>query len=115
MKETYEIVLMRARDLSGIDLTYSRTKRFEIVRVRAAVINILWRQYNMPKLVISNFMGMNHSTIIHHTQAHPHRYRHEASYADLYDALCAQFFDESRINLDNMIARMRACMTVTNQ
>lgn len=67
----------------------SKSRRYKTVIAKACMANILYKHFGGIIIEIARTMGFHHATIIHHLQAHRHRYASEQAYADMYDALSA--------------------------
>ena len=114
LEENYKNLTAKAKAYTGIDVTYTRTRKFEIVMIKACIINILYRYFGGNTVQIGKLLNMHHSTIIYHESAHANRYKNEGEYGALYDYLARQSMSghKSLINVDEMVQIMRRTMTV---
>lgn len=112
--EVYKRLVNKAKEVTDLDITYARSRRFEIVLTKACIINILSRYYGMTTVLIGSFVGMHHSTVIHHLRKHSDRYRMEDDYQELYDELTkfTSLIENSPIDVDGIIEKIRASITV---
>jgi hypothetical protein len=114
LEESYRHLISKAKEFTGLDITYTRNRRFEIVMIKACVINILYRYFGANTVQTAKLFDIHHSTVIHHHRAHPNRYKQEVEYAELYNYLTrhATLDEKSPINVDEMVEIMRRTMSV---
>lgn len=102
-----------AKGITGLDFRYTRSRKKEFVQLRCAVINIMRKYYATNTVQTASLMGMDHTTILHHTKDHASRYRFEDDYADLYDKLVRHVIDNSEtISTDKMVQLMKSALSV---
>lgn len=113
-EEIYKSLVQKAKDLTELDITYARSRRFEVVLIKACILNVLRRYYGLTTTHIGELLGMHHSTVIHHLRQHGDRYRQEDEYAELYDELSKHvaLTEEAVIDVDGILDTMRACLSV---
>lgn len=111
-EERYRALVQKAKEITDLDITYARSRRLEIVMIKACIVNILSRYYGHTTTLIGSLIGLHHSTVIHHLQKHSDRYRQEDEYAELYDALSKHvgLSEESPIDVEGIIETMKACL-----
>jgi hypothetical protein len=102
-----------ARNITGVDVRFTRSRKKEFVQIRCALINVMRKYYSTNTVQTADLMKLDHTTIIHHTKDHPSRYRYEDDYADLYDKLVRYVMNSSEtISTDKMIHLMRNALSV---
>jgi len=113
-EEVYKRLVQKAKEVTDLDITYARSRRFEVVLIKACIINILSRYYGMTTVLIGSFTNMHHSTVIHHLRKHSDRYRMEDEYQELYDELTkfTSMNENSPIDVDGIIEKIRTCIAV---
>lgn len=114
MKEQYSKLVDETRRLTGIDVVYARTRKFENVLTKACFINVMSRYFGATTLAIGGILKIHHSTVIHHLNAHGNRYKQEEQYAKLYDSLCkyAMTNESAPIDVAHMLNIMRVSMSL---
>ena len=114
LEENYKHLVFKAKEYTGIDITYTRTRKFEIVMIKACIINILYRYFGGNTVQIGKLLNMHHSTIIYHESAHANRYNNEGEYGALYDFLARHSMkgQKSPIDVDEMMHIMRRTLSV---
>ena len=114
IEERYRHLVSKAKEFTGIDITHTRTRKFEIVMIKGCIINILYRYFGANTVQTGKMMNVHHSTVIYHQQNHANRYRNENEYASLYDYLAkhATANDKSLINVDEMMGIMKRTLSV---
>lgn len=113
-EENYRLLVAKAKELTDLDITYAKSRRFEVVMVKACVANILSRYFGYTTLLIGKLIGMHHSTVIHHLRNHSDRLRQEDEYSELYDQLSKYTSnnDTAPMDVDGIVSALRACMCV---
>lgn len=102
-----------AKDLTGLDIRYTRSRKKEFVQIKCAIVNVMRRYYSASTLQLGKLLDMHHTTIIHHSKDHSSRYRFEPDYAALYDKLVRHAMDKSEtISTDKMIQLMKSALTI---
>lgn len=95
-------------------IIYSKSRRFEVVAIKAFIINILSRYYQMTTMLISSLVNMHDSNLIHHHAKHRDRFCMEDDYPELDDEL-SKFISltlYSPINVDGIIEKIREFISV---
>jgi len=112
-EETYQHLADKAKEYTGLNIAWTRTRKFEIIMIKGCVINIMYRYFGYNTVQIGKAIGMHHSSIIYHQNNHPHRYRNEPEYGNLYDYLAKHctLDESSAINVDEMIQIMKRTMS----
>lgn len=112
-EETYQHLVAKAKEYTGLNIAYTKTRKFEIVMIKGCVINIMFRYFGYNTVQTGRVMGMHHSTIIYHHRHHAHRYRNEHEYANLYDYLAKHCTIEENpaIDVDEMIQIMKRTLS----
>jgi hypothetical protein len=113
-EKEYQKLVEKARELTDLDITYARSRRFEIVLVKAGICNIMSRYYGYTTTLIGSLMGFHHSTVIYHLQKHSDRYLNEEQYSETYDEL-TKFIsraEDSIIDVEDIVGKLRACLAV---
>ena len=106
-----------AKDYTGLGVVYikdseirtTRSRKFDAVMIKACIINILRHNHKLGVSKIGNMMGFDHTTVIHHVQAHDQRYQYEPEYKDLYDVLRKESEDKNPyfIDVDEVVQMIR--------
>lgn len=95
---------------AGDRLVFSRSRRFMTVVVKACIINLLYRHHGVSCTEIARHLGIHHSTVIHHLQAHSLRNGSEEAYHDVYKVMAA----DSQVDLPFMLNIESALKTIKN-
>lgn len=102
-----------AKDLTGLEIRYTRSRKKEYVQIKCAIVNVMRRYYSASTLQIGRLLGLHHTTIIHHSKDHSSRYRFESDYAALYDKLVRHAMDKSEtISTDKMLQLMKSALSI---
>lgn len=113
MDRKFDEMVQLAKDFTGYDVRYSRSRRRDIVNIKSAICNIMRRYYSRTLPQISTLLNTHHTTIIHHLKEHPNRYRDIDDYADLYDHLAKSVVDGSEVlPTEKILATMRQVLSV---
>ena len=106
-----------AKDYTGQGIVYVkdsevrvvRSRKFEVVMIKACIMNILASQYQLGPVKIGRLFNIDHSTAIHHTQAHEIRYKFEPEYKDLYDILLKESINKNPyfVDVDEVVQMIR--------
>jgi iron-sulfur cluster repair protein YtfE (RIC family) len=101
-----------AKDLTGVEIRYTKTRKKEFVQIKCAIVNVMRRYYSTSTLQLGRLLDLHHSTIIHHSKDHSSRYRFESDYATLYDKLVRHAMSKSEtISTEKMIELMKSALT----
>lgn len=102
-----------AKELTGLDIRYTRSRKKEIVQIKCAIVNVMRRYYSASTLQLGRLLDLHHTTIIHHSKDHSSRYRFESDYAALYDKLVRHAMGKSEtISTDKMLQLMKSALTI---
>lgn len=114
MKEQQFNELCRlAKEITGIDVRYTKSRKKEFVQIRCALVNVMRRYYSASTVQLAKLMDKHHTTIIHHSKDHSSRYRFEDDYASLYDQLVRHVMSQSEtISVDKMVSLMKSSLSV---
>lgn len=109
INEVFDKLCLRTKELTGIDVRYTRQRKREIIHAKASLINVLNRYYGLNTVQLGRCFDLHHATIIHHLKDHPYRYRYEDEYAKIYDSLTRFSLEDSSnaINVERMTALMK--------
>lgn len=120
MRDQLQRVVQLAKDITGIGICYmrdseilfTRSRKFEVVLVRACVINVMLRQCKVSMRQLGFAMGMDHTSIYHHREAHYTRYKYEDDYFDLYNKLAKAMkeHDPYYINVEEVVSLINEIM-----
>lgn len=78
----------------SLGIKEEKNRRFEQVMARAAVIVILRRDFAGGVQQIGRLFNVDHTTVIHHCDKHPHRVLNDVRYAELYTYIRLSMVDE---------------------
>lgn len=103
--ETGENVVLQ----SGDRLVFSRSRRYMTVVVKACMINLLYRHHGLSCIEIARHVGIHHSTVIHHLQAHSIRNGSEEDYYDVYRVMAAESQKDSpfMLNIESALSTIK--------
>jgi iron-sulfur cluster repair protein YtfE (RIC family) len=102
-----------AKEITGIEVRYTRSRKKEFVQIRCAIVNVMRRYYSASTVQLGRLLDMHHTTIIHHSKDHSSRYRFEDDYASLYDKLVRHAMEKSdTISVDKMVSLMKSALVV---
>ena len=102
-----------AKEITGIDVRYTNSRKKEYVQIRCALVNVMRRYYSATTVQLGRLLDKHHTTIIHHSKDHGSRYRFEHDYASLYDQLVRHAMNQSEtISVDKMVFLMRSSLSV---
>lgn len=109
VEEHFNALASVALEYSEVDIRNTRSRKYDIVLVKACVINILTRYYGGNTVNVGKAIGNDHSTIIHHLRKHSQRFKYEPEYNMLYNYLSkyAVASNDSPINVDNLVQIMK--------
>lgn len=112
-EQVFKEVCGKAKEVTGLDIRYTRSRKKDIVQTKSAIINVLHKFYGFNLVQIGELIGMHHTTIIHHLRDHPSRYRFEDEYCRLYDQLSRHAISTSEhISVEKTINLMRNALSV---
>ena len=114
MKEQiFSDVCDKAKEVSGIDIRYTKSRKREMVSVKCAIINVLHKYYGLKLVQIGTLMGFHHTTVIHHLKDHPSRYRFDDEYAQIFDQLSRHAMSTTEIlSVDRMMNLMKTALSI---
>lgn len=114
MKEqVFKEVCWKAKEVTGLDIRYTRSRKKDIVQTKSAIINVLHKFYGFNLVQIGELIGMHHTTVIHHLRDHTSRYRFEDEYCQLYDHLSRHAISTSEhISVEKTLNLMRNALSV---
>lgn len=114
IEESYRHLICKAKEFTGIDITHTRNRKFEIVMIKGCIINVLYRYFGANTVQTGKLMNIHHSTVIYHQKNHPIRYRNEHEYASLYDYLGKHALanEKALINVDEMVGIIKRTLSV---
>jgi hypothetical protein len=113
MDQKFNQLVELAKEFTGLDVRYTRSRRREIINIKSAICNVMRRYHSRTIPQIGVLLNIHHTTVIHHLKDHPNRYRDIDDYADLYDYLCKQIVDSSELlSTEKILNMMRSVMAV---
>lgn len=103
-----------AKEITGIDVRYSRTRKKEFVQIKAAIVNVMRRYCSASTVQLARLLKLHHTTIIHHSKDHASRYRFEDDYAALYDKLVRHVMNQSdTLKVESVLNLMKGALSVS--
>ena len=103
-----------AKEITGLDVRYTRSRKKEYVQIRCALVNVMRRYYSASTVQLARLLDKHHTTIIHHSKDHVSRYRFQDDYASLYDQLVRHAINQSdTISVDKMVSLMRKSLSLS--
>jgi hypothetical protein len=114
MKEQiFSEVCQVAKEVSGLDIRYTRSRKREFVSVKCAIVNVLHKYYGLKLVQIGSLLDFHHTTVIHHLKDHPSRYRFDDEYAQIFDKLSRHAMSTTEIlSVDKMMNLMKAALSI---
>lgn len=114
MKEQiFKDVCDKAKEISGLDIRYTRSRKKEIVTVKCAIVNAMHKYYGLKLVQIGTLMGFHHTTVMHHLRDHPSRYRFDDEYAQIFDKLSRHAISTTEIlSVDKMMNLMKSALAI---
>jgi hypothetical protein len=114
MKEQiFSDVCDKAKEVSGLDIRYTKSRKREFVSVKCAIVNVLHKYYGLKLVQIGGLIGFHHTTVIHHLKDHPSRYRFDDEYAQVFDKLSRHAMSTTEIlSVDKMMNLMKSALTI---
>lgn len=88
----FQVLKEYASEKYKIDLSVCNRRDLKFIRLRAAIINILYEYFDMTLKQVAAVWGFHHTTVLHHIQQHKYRYIYDVEYADIFDDLKAHAF-----------------------
>lgn len=117
MRDQLLRLVQLAKDITGVGIAYmkdsevifTRSRKFDVVMVRACIINVMLRQCKVSMRQLGFMMGVDHTSIYHHREAHYTRYKYEDNYFDLYNKLSKAMkeADPYYINVEEVVSMIR--------
>lgn len=109
MDKKFNDMVELAKEFTGLDVRYTRSRRRDIINIKSAICNIMRRYYSRTLPQIATLLNIHHTTIIHHLKEHHNRYRDIDDYADLYDYLAKSVVDGSEfLPTEKILATMKS-------
>ena len=114
IQEQFDSLVDETAKITGINIKYTKTRKYDVVVAKACVINILSNFFGANTVRIGKLMDIHHSTVIHHLKCHGDRHRYEDEYFDLYENLCkhANEIGKSSIDVHEIMTIMRRALSV---
>ena len=105
-----------AKEVTGVDVRYSRSRKKEYVQIKCAIVNVMRRYYSASTVQLGRLLDLHHTTIVHHSKDHSSRYRFEPDYAELYDKMVRFAMSKSEtISTEKMVQLMRSALSVHDE
>lgn len=114
MKEqVFKEVCSKAKEVTGLDVRYTRSRKRDIVQTKSAIVNVLHKFYGLNLVEIGGLIGYHHTTVIHFLRDHSARYRYDNEYCQIYDQLSRHAMDTTEyISVDKMLGVMKNALSV---
>ena len=114
IQEQFDSLVDETARITGINIKYAKTRKYDVVVAKACVINILSNYFGANTVRIGKLMDIHHSTVIHHLKCHGDRNRYEDEYFDLYEGLSkhATMIGKSAIDVHEILTLMKKALSV---
>lgn len=112
-QEDFNELVALAKEITGVDVRYSRSRRREFVQIKCAIVNVMRRYYSTKTVQLGRLLNLHHTTVVHHSNDHSSRYRFEPEYAELYDKMVRFAMNKSEtINTEKMVQLMKSALSI---
>jgi hypothetical protein len=101
IQEQFDSLVDETAKITGINIKYTKNRKYDVVVAKACVINILSNFFGANTVRIGKLMDIHHSTVIHHLKCHGDRHRYEDEY-----------IGKSSIDVHEIITIMRRALSL---